>query len=207
MALSYATLEGLWINAGGSPGSAPVAAAIALAESGGNPTSHNPVPPDDSYGLWQINMLGSMGPSRRAAYGLKSNTDLYDPATNARVAVAMSNKGANFRPWSTFTNGAYRKFVNGGTTPDLTAPGPGAGTGGGTGTGDQGGVVQASVQSDLLYFFGNLGNWLYMIAIIAGGGIIALAGLIIIAKHSTAVGNVAQGVRVVGQVGAKAVGR
>jgi len=68
-------------------------------------------------------------------------------------------------------------------------------------------VVQASVQSDLLYFFGNLGNWLYMIAIIAGGGIIALAGLIIIAKHSTAVGNVAQGVRVVGQVGAKAVGR
>jgi hypothetical protein len=202
MALSYAQLEGLWVNAGGSAGSAPLAAAIAMAESGGNPTSHNPVPPDDSYGLWQINMLGSMGPSRRKTYGLKSNTDLYDPATNARVAVAMSNKGTNFRPWSTFTNGMYKKFLNGSMPPDLTAPSPGPGTGG---TGD-GGVVQASVASDLGDFFANLGNWLYMITIIAGGALITVAGLIIIARHSSGASNLGEGIRVIGQVGKKAAG-
>lgn len=203
MALSYAQLEGLWVNAGGSAATAPVAAAIAMAESGGNPTSHNPRPPDDSYGLWQINMLGSMGPARRAQYGLKSNTDLYDPATNARVAVIMSNKGANFRPWSTFTNGMYKKYVNGGTAPDLNAPSPGPGVGG---SGDPGGVVQANVGSDIVDFFANLGNWLFMIGIIAGGGLLLIAGLVIIAKHSTAAGNVAEGVRVIGQVGKKAAG-
>lgn len=202
MALSYAQLEGLWVNAGGSSGSAPVAAAIALAESGGNPTSHNPRPPDDSYGLWQINMLGSMGPSRRAAYGLKSNTDLYDPATNARVAVAMSGKGSNFKPWSTFTNGAYKKYLNGSVPPDLNAPSPQGGA-----SPDQGGVVQADLGSTIADFLANVGNWLFMGALIVGGAVILIAGMIIIGKHSTAVGNATEAVRVIGQVGSKAVGR
>lgn len=204
MALSYAQLMGLWINAGGSAGSAPVAAAIALAESGGNPTSHNPRPPDDSYGLWQINMLGSMGPARRQQYGLKSNTDLYDPATNARVAVIMSNKGANFRPWSTFTSGAYRKFVNGGVAPDLNAPTPQGGVGD-DGSGADGGVVQAGLGDDIADLLANVGNWLYMLAIMAAGGLVMIAGLIIIARHSSAVANTSEGIRVVGQLGKKVV--
>lgn len=86
---------------------------IVMAESGGNPLSHNPNPPDDSYGLAQINMLGSMGPSRRAQFNLKSNNDLYDPATNLRVAYALSNNGTNFSPWSTYTSGAYQKYTGG----------------------------------------------------------------------------------------------
>jgi hypothetical protein len=48
-----------------TPADAVVAVAIALAESGGNPAAHNPVPPDDSWGLWQINMRGHLGPVRR----------------------------------------------------------------------------------------------------------------------------------------------
>src|SRR5882672_1443020 len=98
MALSYAQLEGLWIQAGGPAITAPVAAAIGLAESGGNPTAHNgnAGTGDDSYGIMQINMLGSLGPSRRAQFGLSNNTDLFDPLTNMRVAVAMSNGGKNF---------------------------------------------------------------------------------------------------------------
>src|SRR3982750_492240 len=60
-------------------------AAIALAESNGNPTAHNAVPPDDSYGLWQINMRGKLGPARRQAFGIQSNTELFDPTKNARA--------------------------------------------------------------------------------------------------------------------------
>jgi hypothetical protein len=113
MALSFQALQDLWKQAGGNPAQAPVAAAIALAESGGNPQSHNAVPPDNSYGLWQINMLGSMGPSRRSAFGLSSNEQLFDPLTNAKAAVALSGGGSNFKAWSTYTNGAYKSHLNG----------------------------------------------------------------------------------------------
>lgn len=113
MALSFAALQDVWKQAGGSAASAPVAAAIALAESGGRPDAHNPKPPDDSYGLWQINMLGRLGPARRQQFGLSSNDQLYDPVTNARAAVAISSGGTNFGAWSTYTNGAYRSHLNG----------------------------------------------------------------------------------------------
>ncbi|MFF8831327.1 peptidoglycan-binding protein [Streptomyces sp. NPDC015131] len=63
---------------------------------------------DKSYGLWQINMLGAMGPERRAKYGLKNNEALYDPDTNCKVMVDMSKKGTDFRPWGAYTSGSYR---------------------------------------------------------------------------------------------------
>jgi hypothetical protein len=84
--------------------------AIAMAESGGNPRAHNPVGLDDSYGLWQINMLGAMGPSRRAQFGITSNTQLYDPAVNARAAAKILS-GQGLAAWSTYTNGAYKKYI------------------------------------------------------------------------------------------------
>lgn len=108
---------------------AVTAAAIAMAESGGNPNAHNATPPDDSYGLWQINMLGSLGPARRAVYRLSANTDLYDPATNARVMSAISKQGQDFGPWSTYTSGAYKKFT-GGVTDKSAAAGGGSVLGG-----------------------------------------------------------------------------
>ena len=89
------------------PKAVRVAVAIALAESGGNPQAHNPNPPDDSYGLWQINMLGSMGPARRRQWGLKSNAELYNPAVNAKAMFDLSNGGKNWTPWTTFTRGSY----------------------------------------------------------------------------------------------------
>jgi hypothetical protein len=87
------------------------AVAVALAESGGNPKAHNPRPPDDSYGLWQINMYGSLGPARRRQFDLRSNGALYDPAVNARAAWAISGRGSSFQPWSVYTNGAYRSHL------------------------------------------------------------------------------------------------
>jgi hypothetical protein len=88
-----------------------IAVAIALAESSGETLAHNAKPPDDSYGLWQINMLGSLGPARRAQFGLSANSDLFDPFINARAAYIVSNGGRNWRPWSTFTSGAYARYV------------------------------------------------------------------------------------------------
>jgi hypothetical protein len=90
-----------------------IAVAVALAESGGNPRSHNSTPPDNSYGLMQINMLGGMGPDRRAKFNLKSNEDLYDPNTNMRVAYGIF-KGSGWKAWTTYTRGTYKKFLTGG---------------------------------------------------------------------------------------------
>jgi hypothetical protein len=88
-----------------------IAVAVALAESAGNPQAHNAVPPDNSYGLWQINMLGALGPDRRASLHLHANSDLFDPAQNARAAFAISQHGTNWHPWATFTNGAYASHL------------------------------------------------------------------------------------------------
>jgi hypothetical protein len=96
---------------GFSPEESVMATAIALAESGGRPRAHNPTPPDDSYCLMQVNMLGPLGPERRARYRLRRNTDLYDPATCMRVAYGISAGGANWRPWTTFTRGSYLRFL------------------------------------------------------------------------------------------------
>ena len=87
--------------------------AIALAESGGRARAHNPNAStgDNSYGLFQINMLGKMGPARLKQYGLSSNEDLFDPLTNAKVAYKMSHGGTNFQPWTTFTSGKYKDFL------------------------------------------------------------------------------------------------
>lgn len=98
-------------GAGLSGDAVAVAVAIALAESGGDTNSHNGVPPDNSYGLWQINMLGSMGPDRRRQFGLTSNEQLYDPATNARAMYSISNGGKNWKPWTTYTRGTYLPFM------------------------------------------------------------------------------------------------
>jgi hypothetical protein len=79
-------------------------AAVAEAESGGNPKAHNAKPPDDSYGLWQINMKGKLGPDRRAKYNLKTDADLYDPKTNARVMKGILDD-QGLHAWTTTHGG------------------------------------------------------------------------------------------------------
>lgn len=65
--------------------------AIALKESGGNPGAYNGTGPDNSYGLFQINMIGNLGPARREQFGLTDNSQLFDPLTNAQAAYAIWN--------------------------------------------------------------------------------------------------------------------
>jgi len=92
-----------------------MAYAISMAESSGNARAHNgnAGTGDNSYGLFQINMLGAMGPERMRQYGLSSYDDLFDPLTNAKVAFKMSHGGTSWGPWSTYNNGAYEKYLGG----------------------------------------------------------------------------------------------
>jgi len=66
-------------------------AAIAKYESGGGSKAHNPDAStgDNSYGLWQVNMIGNLGTARRKQFNLSSNEDLFDPVTNAQAALAI----------------------------------------------------------------------------------------------------------------------
>lgn len=77
----------------------------AMKESTGRPKAHNKNSNtgDNSYGLFQINMIGSLGPARLEQYGLESNEDLFDPLTNAKIAFQMSNKGKDWSAWHGIT--------------------------------------------------------------------------------------------------------
>jgi hypothetical protein len=80
--------------------------AIAMKESTGRPRSHNdnPATGDNSYGLFQINMIDSLGPARRDQFNLDSNKDLFNPVLNAEIAYFMSNKGKDWSSWSGINN-------------------------------------------------------------------------------------------------------
>lgn len=75
--------------------------AVAMKESTGHPLAHNTnrATGDNSYGLFQINMIDRLGPYRREKFNLPSNEVLFDPVTNAQVAYHMSNEGTNFGHW------------------------------------------------------------------------------------------------------------
>ena len=112
--LSYGDLLNLAKIAGFSGKDDDIAAAVALAESGGNPRAHNSTPPDDSYGLWQINMLGAMGPARRKQFGISSNDKLYDPEINAMAAYKIF-RASGWNAWTTYTSGKYKQYMHGST--------------------------------------------------------------------------------------------
>jgi len=109
---SYGQLEGLWINAGGSTALAPIMAAIALAESGGNPNATNKTDnggKQTSWGLWQI----SDGTHNQPVSGI------LDPETNAEQAV-KKYKSQGLAAWGTYTSGAYKKYLKSGVSPITT---------------------------------------------------------------------------------------
>lgn len=86
--------------------------AVAMAESSGNTEAHNGQGDDDSYGLWQINMLGGMGPQRREAFGLDADDELLDPAKNAEAAYQIYQGRDGFGDWSTFNDGSYTEHLD-----------------------------------------------------------------------------------------------
>lgn len=124
--LTFAQLESVWIQAGGSATLAPLMAAIALAESSGDPTATNPTDNNGtqtSWGLWQISTGNHDEP----------NPDWADPLENAKLAVAKWNSQGLWA-WGTYTSGAYKKYLpNGYVAPNSDIPGVGGATEGGQG--------------------------------------------------------------------------
>lgn len=119
---SYAELEGLWIRAAEprlgktrAYALAPLMAAIAEAESGGNPNAYNPDDNDgtqSSFGLWQVSTGTHAPPSPQWA----------DPAVNAQLAVG-TYQGQGLKAWGTYDSGAYRAYLSSKTTPDFRLAG------------------------------------------------------------------------------------
>lgn len=79
--------------------------AIAMAESGGNPSAYNGKGLDDSYGLWQININPKANPDM-------ARFDLYDIDQNARAARIIYDR-QGLTAWTTYTGGAYRSHIEG----------------------------------------------------------------------------------------------
>jgi cell wall-associated NlpC family hydrolase len=93
------------------------AVAVAGAESSYSPTVENSI---GASGLWQI--LQSAHPD------LMSTGDWRDPASNARMALAVYRSAGNsWTPWVAYTSGAYRSHI-------AEAQAAVGGTGGGAGT-------------------------------------------------------------------------
>ncbi len=90
-----------------NPTELATAGAIAVAESGGNVRAYNGNGRDNSYGLWQINMKPSEVGDRKSYLGITSNEQLYDPITNAKAMVKISNSGENWKPWTTYRGLKY----------------------------------------------------------------------------------------------------
>lgn len=54
---------------------------------------------DKSYGLFQINMKGNLGPARRKYFKISRDEELYDPEVNVRAARILFG-GGNYSPWN-----------------------------------------------------------------------------------------------------------
>lgn len=121
---SYSQLEALWIQAGGPQAVAPLMAAIALAESSGNPDNNNYNDSNGSggtqtsWGLWQISNGTHDAPV--------ANID--SPLVNAQQAVAKYET-QGLSAWGTYTSGAYKQYFNGDIPPSANIGGSNAASG------------------------------------------------------------------------------
>jgi hypothetical protein len=109
----YATYAGFTRNA--TTDELVTASAICVAESGGRPSVYycNPTGQDGFYppvscsgmydrGLWQID---------NQAWASISDTCAFTAKCNADGAYTISQRGASFSPWATYTSGTYSNYL------------------------------------------------------------------------------------------------
>ena len=88
--------------------------AVAKAESNGRPFAFNgnTKTGDSSYGIFQINMLGTLGPDRRDKFEIDLNAELFSPVTNAEIVYYMTKGGVDWSSWSSYNKGAHYKWLS-----------------------------------------------------------------------------------------------
>lgn len=88
--------------------------AVAKAESNGRPFAFNgnAKTGDSSFGIFQINMLGALGPDRRDKFDLDLNAELFSPVMNAQIVYHMTKSGIDWSSWSSYNKGAINKWLN-----------------------------------------------------------------------------------------------
>jgi hypothetical protein len=172
---TYAQLEQLWINAGGSKSTAPVAAAIAEAESGGNPKATNPADNNGtqtSWGLWQV----SNGTHAQPV------PNVLDPNVNAAAAVAKYQAAGGWSPWGTYSSGAYRNFLSPGTSPDPNVPAGAVTTAASGNAADTAGCLVGIPQFSVPVVGTSIGGGCWFTRsearAVIGGGLLAAAGVL-----------------------------
>jgi len=106
MNLSAAQIQSYAAAAGFSGADLQTAAAIAQAESSGNPGAVGDA--GNSFGLWQINL---------PAHPEYASANLSDPMVNAQAAFAIYSAAGGFSPWSTYKGGQYLSYM-----PSMTLP-------------------------------------------------------------------------------------
>lgn len=82
-----------------------VAWAVAKKESNGRPLAFNGnhKTGDSSYGMFQINMIDTLGPDRRTKFDLESNAELFNPVKNAEIVYYMTKGGDDWSSWKGIT--------------------------------------------------------------------------------------------------------
>ncbi len=203
MAISQSEMYNLARSQGLSDDRAKVAAAIGMGESGGNPNAHNTnrATGDNSYGLWQINMLGAMGPERLKLFGITNNDQLFDPATNAKAMAILSKQGADFNPWSVFKNGSYLKFMDNKVTNEDVSKGspwwqkvlnvvsPVSNVAGGVANPIDGLASIGDATSKTARWVSDSKNWIRVAYV--GGGVVLVVGALIAIVGDTSAGKIA----------------
>jgi hypothetical protein len=88
--------------------------AVAKAESNGRPFAFNgnTKTGDSSFGIFQINMLGTLGPDRRDKFELDLNAELFSPVKNAEIVYHMTKGGIDWSSWSSYNKGAHYKWLD-----------------------------------------------------------------------------------------------
>jgi hypothetical protein len=87
--------------------------AVAKAESNGRPFAFNgnSRTGDSSYGIFQINMIGDLGPDRRDIFNLDANAELFSPVTNAEIAFHMTKGGEDWSAWKHAKPKQYQRWL------------------------------------------------------------------------------------------------
>jgi len=102
---------------GFKPEEAKIMAAVAMAESAGDPmidTVKSGLDPEKknefSIGLFQLNMIDAFLEERLKLFGIESTDELYDPIVNVIAAKRLFDQ-QGFGAWGAYKNNSYKKFL------------------------------------------------------------------------------------------------